>query len=140
MIYLDQKDWVNLAKAASGHADGSQYRDTLEVLRNATASRRVIIPLSVTHYMEMSGTKNARQRADAAEVMEELSGFASLIDRSLLMRLELEAVIDAFATPGRTRSASVPLIGYGAAFAFGKSGEFRVRMGDRDVTDEVRHS
>jgi hypothetical protein len=140
VIYLDQKDWISLAKAASGHADGFQYRDAFEVLRNARVSRRAVIPLSVTHYMEMSGTKNARQRADVAKIMEELSGFASLIDRSLVMRLELEAVIDAIAPPGRKRTASLPLIGYGAAFAFGKSGQFRVRMGDRDVTDEVRHA
>jgi hypothetical protein len=110
LIYLDQKDWVNLAKAASGHADGSQYRDVLEVLRNARATQRAIIPLSVTLYMEMSGTKNARQRAVVANIMEELSGFASLIDRSLLMRHELDAVIGASATSDRPLSASVPLV------------------------------
>lgn len=140
VVYLDQKDWVNLAKAANRHVDGCQYRDALDVVRAARASGRAIFPLSLTHYMEMSGTKNARQRAAVAEVMEELSGFASLVARDVLIRLELEAVLTAIATPRPERCASVPLIGYGAAFAFGKTGQFRVRIAGRDITDEVRNA
>src|SRR2546426_2997531 len=79
LVYLDQKDWINLAKAASGHASGPLYQVALDVLRDAKASGRVVLPLSMTHFMEMSGTKNPRHRAQVADVMEELSGFVTLV-------------------------------------------------------------
>jgi hypothetical protein len=140
LVYLDQKDWINLAKAATSHPGGRLYADALDVLRDAKASGHVVFPLSMTHLMEMSGTKNPRHRFEVAEVMEELSGFATLIARSILMRIELEAVLDVVAKPRPQRYSRVPLVGHGVAFASGKQGQFRFRSGDQDVTEQVRQA
>jgi hypothetical protein len=140
LVYLDQKDWINLAKASTGHPDGRCYQEALEVLREAAASSRAVIPLSAMHFMEMAGTKSARQRFAVAQVMEELSGFATLISRSVLMRLELEAVLDAAAGPRPTPFTPIPLVGRGAPFALGIQGQFRIRSDEGDVTEEVRRA
>jgi hypothetical protein len=66
--------------------------------------------------------------------MQDLSGFATLIARSLLMRIELEAALDVVAKPRPQRYHLLPLIGHGAPFAFGKRG-LRVRSGDQDCSD-----
>jgi hypothetical protein len=49
--------------------------------------------------MEMAPIKNPRHRFDVADVMAELSGFppATLVSRALVMRMELEAVLDTVA-------------------------------------------
>lgn len=88
LVYLDQNHWINLAQAAVGRPVGLPYRDALAELRNARRSGNAVFPLSLTHLME-SSTISRRQRADVATVMEELSGFTSLIARDIVMRAEL---------------------------------------------------
>ncbi len=138
LVYLDQNHWINLARAAVHKPEGAEYRDVLHAFRQARASGRAVFPLSLTHFMETLKITNHRRRLDVAAVMEELSGFATLIARDIVMRLELEAVLDVVAGPRPQSYAPIPLVGHGAPFAYGKTGRFRFRDGDRDVTDEVR--
>lgn len=139
LIYLDLNHWINLAKAAVGHVDGVRHRGALDALREAKSSGKFAFPLSATHYMEMANISDPRQRFDVAAVMEEFSDFASLVSRSLVMRLELEAALDAFAKPRPQPYAQVPVLCKGVLQAFGKRGGLRIRNpeGD-DVTDTVR--
>jgi hypothetical protein len=137
LVYLDQNHWINLAKAALGRPTGNPYRDALSALREARRSGRAVFPLSLTHVMETI-TISRRQRVDVATVMEELSGFTTIISRDGLMRLELEAVLDTVAGPGPQRYTDIPVVAHGMAFAYGKRGGFRVSNGRRDVTEEVR--
>lgn len=139
LVYLDLNHWINLAKAAVGHRDGARHQGTLERLREAKASGACAFPLSATHYMEMAGITDPGQRFDVAAVMEELSGFASLVCRAVVMRLELEAAIDAVAHPRPQRYAQVPVLGQGALQAFGKRGGLRIRsQAGEDVTEAAR--
>jgi hypothetical protein len=139
LVYLDLNHWINLAKAAVGHADGARFRGALDALREAKSSGAYAFPLSATHYMEMMGITDPRQRFDVAAVMEELSGFASLVCRSIVMRLELEAAIDAVAHPRPQPYAQVPVLGQGVLQAFGKRGGLRIRsQAGEDVTEAAR--
>jgi hypothetical protein len=141
VIYLDLNHWIALAKAAVGHRDGGRYRDSLETLRRARATGRFVFPLSATHYMEMSGIKSHRQRADVAGVMEELSGFATLVDRSIVMRLEVEAALDSLTDRRGQSFDPVPVVGQGVLQAFGKVGGLVIRNeAGEDVTDEARRN
>jgi hypothetical protein len=73
--------------------------------------------------------------------MEELSGFATLVDRLILMRLELEAALDALTARSGFPYAPVPVVGRGVLQAFGKVGGILVRDGDgNDVTDQTRRT
>ena len=77
LVYLDLNHWIGLAKAATGHRDAGVYVDVLRASRDA-CNRGFLFVLSGQHYMEMSLIRAPAQRAQIAEVMEELTGFASL--------------------------------------------------------------
>jgi hypothetical protein len=138
LVYLDLNHWIALAKAATGHPAGSRHKESLEALRSARSSGRILLPLSGTHYMEMYAIRDPRQRADLAAVMEELSGFAALLCRSVLIRLELEATLDALAGPRADPYLPVLLIGRGVGHAFGMRGGLRIRSPEGDVTEKTR--
>jgi hypothetical protein len=139
LVYLDLNHWIQLAKAAIGHPAGAPHRDALDILRDAKASGRIVCPLSATHYMEMAAITDPRQRADVAAIMEELSRFATLLSRTVVIRVEIEALLDAVARPRPDPYVQVPLVAFGSGPAFGVRGGLRIRStaGD-DVTEEVR--
>jgi hypothetical protein len=136
LVYLDQNHWIYLAQAAAGRPHGRPYRDALTELREARRAGRAVFPLSLTHLMEMS-TITRRQRGDVASVMEELSGFTSLIARDIVLRVELEAVLDAN-TKTRRSIARLDIVTHGLVYAYGRTGRFRITDGQRDLTDEAR--
>lgn len=139
MAYLDLNHWIGLAKAAVGHPDGRKSKDALEALRELRAAEKVCLPLSSTHYMEMARIGSPRQRFDVAAVMEELSDFACLVNRTILIRLELDAAIRSVLGDELWTYAPIPRIGRGAMQAMGMRGDLCVRDQDgNDVTDEVR--
>ncbi len=139
LVYLDLNHWIYLAKAATGHRDGARHRAALEELRRAAATGRFMFLLSAAHYMEMEGIKSPRQRQDITRVMEELTDFRTLVSRSVLMRLELEAALDALTAPRPDAYAPVELVGAGVLPAFGKVGGLCVRTeSGEDVTDKTR--
>jgi hypothetical protein len=78
------------------------------------------------------------QRLDLARVMEELSGFATLISRVTVMECELSAMLD----PAAKRPSPlnrVPLVGRGVRHAFGlSSGIAIVDESGRDASEELR--
>lgn len=71
--------------------------------------------------------------------MEELSGFSTLLCFSLVMRLELEAVLDAVVGPSSLPFVDVQLLGRGVGHAFGLRGGLSIRRDDGvDATEEAR--
>jgi hypothetical protein len=87
----------------------------------------------------MAGIRDPRQRLDVATVMEEISGFSCLMGNSVVMRLEIEAVLAEHA--GRPEQlARIPLLGRGVLQAFGRRGGLQIRSTDGDVTDATPES
>jgi hypothetical protein len=139
IAYLDLNHWISLAKAAVGHPDGGKSQPALDALRELRASGQVLLPLSATHYMEMSRIRSARQRFDVADVMEELSGFECLMDRTVVIRLELQEAFCRLLGEDARIYDPLPLIGNGGMQAFGLRGGLRIRDGDgQDVTDDAK--
>ena len=85
-IYLDLKDWVALAKARLGRPEFPHDRAAYEALRAAVASGQVIVLLSGVTYQELSRIGSLRQRTDLADVIAEISGFATITGRSVATR------------------------------------------------------
>ena len=135
-VYLDMNHWIGLAQAAAGHPHGVRHRAALEVLR--AAGDRVVIPLASVHFMEMEGNRNARQRGDVAEIMEEFSGFACLAPRSDVAKVEIDAALARLVgTPHRF--AHAPRLGFGVVQAFGRRGGLRIFSVDEgDITPRAR--
>jgi hypothetical protein len=137
LVYLDLNHWIGLAKAARGHAGGEAYRELLGLARTIVQAGSASFPLSGTHYMELSAIRDPRQRADIAEVMAELSGYRTLICRSLLMRLEVESALDAI-LGSRGRYMPLEVIDVGFGHAFGKVGKLRISNPTLGNDDDVR--
>jgi hypothetical protein len=94
LVYLDMNHYVNLARVKIGTAPQG-YPELLEACRRARADRRALFPLSSTHCIEISNIGSFQQRENVVAVMEELSDFNYLLGRPQIMRLEVEAAIDA---------------------------------------------
>ncbi|MFR9797040.1 hypothetical protein ACL02U_14190 [Streptomyces sp. MS06] len=140
LVYLDLNHWISLAKADTGHPTGGPYRPALTAVRDAARSGLYLFPLSLTHYMEMSGIQDPRQRADIAKVMEEVSGFTTLLPHSHIARLEVEAALDQMFATGSPHIADIELLGHGIGHAMGKRGGLHIRSGSVDVTDRTRET
>jgi hypothetical protein len=154
LVYLDINHYINLAKIRTGTAPQG-YRALLEACRATRADGRALFPLSSTHCIEISNIGSYQQREDVVAVMEELSDFNYLLGRPQIMRLEVEAAIDA--TLGNTDTVgegeAIPLIGQSAFWAFGMRGgliiegiegqeaeqRLRYRLGDQRFEQMVAH-
>jgi hypothetical protein len=103
----------------------------------AKSAGTALFVLSAHHYMEMQKIKDPSQRRAIADVMEELTGFASLLDRVVVMELELDAMLDGFAQKSSTFLSS-RLLGRGVRHSFGRNSGVRFRGPHGDATEEVR--
>jgi hypothetical protein len=137
LVYLDMNHWIGLAKASIGHPKGESLQGVLEACRAARAQGIALFVLSGTIYAEMLKIKDPAQRLDLAQVMEELTDFATLISRVAVMECELSALLD---PPARLPSplSKVPLVGRGIRHAYGlSSGISIVRSSGEDATAEL---
>lgn len=141
LVYLDLNHYINLAKASIAASEPGKaskvlagYPELLEASRQAKADGRAIFPLSSVHMLEMAArVPSPRQRADLADVMEELSEFAYLMGRPTLALLEIDAGLDlVYGTTGNA-DAYLPLLGSSFGWAFGRI--VNLRLTDRTGAD-----
>lgn len=138
VTYLDLNQWVYLAQAATNHPNGARHAGTLKSLRRLVTAGELTIVTSSTTYMEISLIADPRQRQDLAEVIEELTGFKALLCAHLIMRLEVETVLDQRIGPRLVPYAPLDLIGTGFGHALGVSGQLQIRGPDGKTTEHVR--
>lgn len=138
LLYLDLNQWVYLAQAASGHPQGARHEPVLDQMRVLVASGGLTVTISATTYMEMSAITDPRQRRDLAGVIEVLTGFNTLLSAHLIVRLEVEALLDERVGPRTTPYAELDLVGNGVGHALGIVGQLRIRDDDGDATGKVR--
>jgi len=93
--------------------------------------------LSATIYAEMQKIKDPMQRLRLAEVMEELTGFDTLVSRVVVMELEFSALLDPVAKLPNPLSR-VNLIGRGVRHAFGLRSGFTIIGPSGDETESFR--
>src|ERR1019366_10024654 len=137
VVYLDLNHWISLAQASVGHLKGSSFVETLEACRAGRLAGTAMFVLSGTHYGEMLKIKDPAQRREIADVMEELTGFATLVSRVVVMEFELMAMLDRC---GKVPSLlpMIPLIGRGVRHAFGLQSGLKIMGPSGDETDNVR--
>jgi len=138
LVYLDLNHWIGLAKASVGHPNGQAFVAVLNTCRTARSQGTAVFVLSGTIYAEMLKIPDPEQRLHLARVMEELTGFATLISRVTVMECELSAMLD----PAAKRPSPlnrVPLVGRGVRHAFGLNGGIAILdESGRDVSEELR--
>jgi len=138
LVYLDLNQWVYLAQAASGHPHGAQQRPVLDDMRRLVAAGSLAVAISATTYMEMSAINDPRQRRDLAGVTEELTGFNTLLSAHLIVRFEVEALLDERVGRRTTPYAELELVGTGVGHALGIVGQLRIRDHAGDTTEKLR--
>ena len=104
VVYLDLNHWISLAQASVGHSKGTSFVETLEACHATRSAGTAMFVLSGTHYSEMLKIKDPAQRREIAKVMEELTGFATLVSRVVVMEFELMAMLDRCAKAPRSPS------------------------------------
>ena len=127
LVYLDLNHWIYLSQAASGARNGASYLPALEACRRACVAGRAVFVLSGAHYMELTKIADPAQRRRIAEVMEELSGFTTLLSRQIVVRLEIDALLDDRLGAMTEPKPSLNLLGHGVGHAFGKQSGFTIR-------------
>jgi hypothetical protein len=137
IVYLDLNHWIGLAQASIGHAKGSSFVSTLEACRAARSAGTALFVLSGTIYAEMLKIKEPARRENLADVMEELTDFATLVSRVVVMECEISAMLDPFAKKPNPLP-KVPLIGRGVRHAFGLNSGIRIIGPSGDETERVR--
>jgi hypothetical protein len=126
LVYLDMKDWINLSHVTTGGAFADRYREALDACHQARAAGTAIFPLAAAHYMEMAGIGNPNKRQPIADLMEELSGFTTILSRTLVMRLEVDALFAELFGPPPVPSVSLDLLNFGFGPAFGVRGGVQI--------------
>ena len=71
---LGPEQWVDLARAATGHRLGGRFADALAMARAGVASGTVSFPLDMYRYWETGKRGDNRSRNEVVDVMRELSG------------------------------------------------------------------
>jgi hypothetical protein len=137
LVYLDINHWISFAQASTGHSSGVSFVQTLEACRAAKSAGTAVFVLSAIHYMEMNKIKDPSQRRAIADVMEDLTGFASLMDRVVVMNLELDAMLDRFAQQPSLLSR-ILLLGRGVRHSFGRNSGVKFVGRHGNATEEVR--
>jgi hypothetical protein len=137
VVYLDLNHWISLAQASLGHSVGRSFGQALEACRVARSAGTSEFVLSGTHYFELSKIRDPAQRRALADIMEELTGFATLVSRVVVMELELAAMLDRF-TESPSPFPAIALIGRGVRHAFGLQSGLKIVGPSGDETDRVR--
>lgn len=118
VVYLDLNHWISLAQASVRHQKGIPFLDVLQACRDARGTGNAMFVLSAAHYAEMLKIKDPAQRRTIAKVMEELTDFATLVSRVVVMELEMATALDRM-TKSSAPAVPVSLLGRGVRHAFG---------------------
>lgn len=125
IIYLDQHIWVSFLRGLKGRDQVAV--ETLEMLRSAVADGSVVVPLSVSHYLETWHRKDFKSRHQLATLMKEVSNYATLSPTQTLQPVEVERAVLQLIHPGWPAGIAPPrAVGHGVCHAFGsETGRFR---------------
>src|SRR5437870_12545148 len=124
VVYLDLNHWIFLAQASVGHSQGRPFAKALEACRAAVSAGSAVFVLSQTHYIEMLKIKDWNQRKAVADIMEQLTHFSTLLNRSILMKLEFSTAVERF-TKEQKHLPVMSLVGRGVFHCYGKPGGFK---------------
>ncbi len=141
LIYLDLNHWIELAKALSGHRDGTKHRPVLDTCISAVEDGKAIFPLSAYIYAEISKIANHRQRRDLREVIELVCRHMVVTPLTVVVAHEVEALLDKILGPRPLPLNPTDYLDWGVERAFGKVGGLKIESPDgHDITEQFRRA
>lgn len=117
-VYLDQRDWIALARQHYGLIRDDGLAGVLAMVREASAAGHASFPLSSAHYIETYRHRDPGRRQRLGAFMAEISRFHTIASAPDLLDAELHVAICSIANmePGCRPTP----FGRGARHAFGK--------------------
>lgn len=84
-VYLDQRDWIKLARQHHGVTQNNDIADVLALVREASTAGHASFPLSAAHYVETYHHRepSRRQRLGAFMSVTRPSGRSEFVSPSL---------------------------------------------------------
>jgi hypothetical protein len=116
-VYLDQRDWITLARQYYGLTHDDGIAGVLALVREGAAAGHASFPLSAAHYIETYHQRDPGRRRRLGAFMAEISRFHSIAAAPDLLKDEVHASI--CATAGVTPTHLPVPFGRGVAHAFG---------------------
>jgi hypothetical protein len=116
-VYLDQRDWITLARQHYGLTDDDGIAAVLALVHEASAAGHASFPLSAAHYIETYHHRNPGRRQRLGAFMAEISRFHTIASAPDLLEAEVHTLICSMAGVVPTHRP-VPF-GRGLAHAFG---------------------
>lgn len=72
-IYLDTNKWIDLARAHCGRKNGERFAGVLAYLRQSVEKGELVLPVSLTHCLELNRYGQSEKRRDVWEFVVSLS-------------------------------------------------------------------
>jgi hypothetical protein len=117
-VYLDQRDWIALARQHYGRTHDDRVAGVLALVREASTAGHASFPLSAAHYIETYHQRDPGRRQRLGAFMAEISHFHTIAGAPDLLEAEVHASICSIAGVVPTHYP-VPF-GVGASHALGK--------------------
>src|SRR5208282_5263323 len=125
-IILDQKDWIYLARGYNG-ADPNLETVAKYLIRSSTDGK-VMVPLSITHFMETVKRLNNPSRHRLAEFMYELSKGNVIVPATTSIKFELDNACRRLCGNNQVDLRSV-IFGKGISHMLGKKPDITTQSG-----------
>jgi hypothetical protein len=137
VIYLDQNQWIELARAHYGRRQDPARRVAAAALIDAARSDLVLLPLSFGHYLETGKRRDQSSQAKLGQLQYELSKDWRIAEYGVVIRHEIEVALD-LVLPGRVTLTPFAFVGKGVSHAMDKPASIRVAPEVRHLVDPAR--
>ncbi|GHF12543.1 hypothetical protein [Pseudolysinimonas yzui] len=136
LVHLDTAQWIRFARVLRGD-ELPAYASLLEALREAVGDGRARIAMSGSQYREIIKVKDPAKRGKLAAVVEELTDFTYITSHLDVVKLELQASLDAITGTTGHNWMPIDLIGTSALNVMGRVGGLKIQEGDEDITERL---
>lgn len=94
IVYLDQKQWIQLSNQYRGDAYNPDIAQVLELIQDSSTSSEVVYPISAIHLMETASRADDATRNDLLDLMLNISDLHTMAPPTLIEEKEAEFYAD----------------------------------------------
>lgn len=117
-VYLDQRDWVRLARQHYGRTNDDAVAGVLALVLEASRTGQASFPLSAVHYLETYHRREPASRQRLGAFMAEVSRFHTIASATDILESEIRLSVRVFG--GLDPGPGPAVFGRGVAHAFGE--------------------
>ena len=125
----------------SGLRDGKEDKELLHFCLESVEGNSTDYPISLSIYTEIHKIKDYQRRRNLRRVIEGLSQYMVVTNRSVVATHEIEALLDQMVGPNPVPINTMDYLDWGVFRAMGMAGDIKVKSeSGEDITAAVRQS